>query len=107
MSHQSIGAEWGPLDNQDSYANRRKDPLQPEKDMWATVLKDAFMCLQGKGKGFSSKRQAMYQASRDRTWILSPSWRPGSFNWVCCVLGLDPGAMLEEISEFLGWRIAA
>ena len=77
-----------------------KDIAEDERCLWAACLKDGIQCAKGKGtacnKGIRDRIKVKDEAIR---WFASENVGPGSFRWVCEVLGLDQETVREGVIE--------
>jgi hypothetical protein len=64
----------------------------PELQLWRQVLLLAIMDCRGQLVGVA-RYDKRYAQQRAHAWIFSPRKDPGSFQWCCEVLGVDPGAV--------------
>lgn len=79
---------------------RCEDTAFAYKRMWAAVIKEAVECLDYGARGEKPlvRRQAREEA---RIWFISDEFGPGSFTWICHILGIDP----ERTRAILGSRL--
>jgi hypothetical protein len=71
----------------------RPSRMPPIKAFWYAVLRDALWCMQSTAKNGQMDRQR----KADRAWVESYSREPGSFLFVCEVIGVDAQALRERI----------
>jgi hypothetical protein len=73
-----------------------------ERRLWRAIIRTAFQDVEGlhvHGTAYERKR---IKISAEQ-WFMSNREEPGTFLWVCCQLGLDPGGIRRRVLE-LGRR---
>lgn len=88
---------WEPCDL-DGYEARRQQMLAavgPEMALWACVVYEAGQCLERKIPG-CTRKQREEEIVKARRWFQSDSKDPGSYLWVCGVLGVRPEAYRDK-----------
>lgn len=63
-------------------------PQNPERRLWAAVLDGVKTDLKLRGTVTTKRYKASLDATRD--WLADDLEAPGSFRWICAMLGLDP-----------------
>ena len=94
----------------DSFENLTPETVMPEQfadlcrsnardgysRLWLAVLEDALRVISGHFSGNTSRRIVMEQAW---AWIEDEAKHPGSFNFVCEALGIDPENLRAKLLE--------
>ena len=70
--------------------------MSPEMVLWSRVLLQAIWDLAGI-KLKVQKSEAPRLQRRTRAWFLAKKDSPGSFIWICNILGLDPDAVRDRV----------
>lgn len=78
---------------------RRKQPLEPEKQLMEAMLADAINVYRLYAFADSTEKKKLFWEAR--RWLCSDDWRwPFSYRNVCEVLGLDPGYLRQGLTRW-------
>ena len=81
---------------------RAKDEFEPEKDLWASVIKEAIQCYQGRAdvKGCVHPELVReIERGQAKRWFASESTIPGTFLWICRRLKLKPSTIRAKLDD--------
>jgi hypothetical protein len=68
--------------------------MDPERELWSAVLHQAISDLVGDIPKKEDREIIQRQA---RSWFMSTRIRPGSFHWICQILGLNEAAVRHGV----------